>query len=72
MLIATKDEAVITGIVNKVKHGDNLLYRSKTADDVTWVTEVKPITPEAVKDNTDPKPGGGLPPGWRLPRHRRH
>jgi hypothetical protein len=68
MLITAKDEAVITGIVNKIKHGDNLLYRSKTTDDVIWVTEVKPIVPEVVKpDNTGPKRIVGIPPA-RHPR----
>jgi hypothetical protein len=44
LLMSAKDEAPLTVVVSKIKHGQDLLYRSKTANDVTWVTEVKPVT----------------------------
>lgn len=56
MLMKAKDEALITGVVNKIKHGNPLLYRSKTTDDTTWVTEVKAVLPEVVKDEKPDNP----------------
>jgi hypothetical protein len=56
LLMSAKDEGVLTGIVSKVKHGQDLLYRTKAANDVTWVIEVKPV---AVATNNGNGGGGG-------------
>ncbi len=52
-----KNESTITAVLLKIKHGGDVLYRSKTKDDVAFVTEVKPVV-VATEDDTPPSSGG--------------
>ena len=63
MLMNAKDEGILMGVLNKIKHGEDLLYRSKAVDDVTWVTEVKPAVAKTSDQTTETGGGGGPPHG---------
>jgi hypothetical protein len=59
LLMSAKDEAPLTVVVSKIKHGQDLLYRSKSMNDVTWVTEVKPVTVASNNNGNGWNGGGG-------------
>jgi hypothetical protein len=44
LLMSAKDEKTLTNALGNIRPHHDLFYRTKTVDNVTWVTDVKPVS----------------------------